>query len=278
MSSNQPDRRGVLIRDRSSGKSRSPVTELLIPALLLRAGASAVAEVVHVYAARGPTVAFSARDLRSPGFAEAEQVARAAGFSCVVRSPGGRMVAYDSGAVVIDHITHFSDKGMASAATFAESAAHHLTVLRSLGHLDARVGEIEGEYCPGEFSINIGGAAKVLGSAQRITGAAALFSTVVQVTISDPVRQVLIAVSAALGYPLRTSSIAGLTDFAAGRTSSQVADAFRADYRARLALLDADIPANLAAHVAGVTVDEPGVPFRVDDWARAHPLPVVRFD
>lgn len=45
---------------------------------------------------------------------------RAAGFACVVRSPGGRMVAYDSGAVVIDHITCSAAHGNTSAASFAE--------------------------------------------------------------------------------------------------------------------------------------------------------------
>ncbi len=246
--------------------------ELLIPAALLRAEPRGLAEIVHVYTARNRTVAFSARDLRSPGIAAATRIARAAGFACVVRSPGGRMVAYDSGAVVIDHITHFARHGRTSAASFAENAANHVRVLRSLGDIDARVGEVEGEYCPGEFSINVAGVAKVLGSAQRVVAAAALFSTVVQVEMSERVRQVLVAVSAALDYPLRDTSIAGLTDFAAGLTASEVADAFRADYRARLTLEDGDLPEPLTAHVAGATDDGLGLPFRVDDWARAHPL------
>jgi octanoyl-[GcvH]:protein N-octanoyltransferase len=270
--SHQHDRRGLLIGEVPPGQERSSITELLTPAVLLRARPTAVAESVHVYTARNPTVAFSARDLRSPGIAAATQIARAAGFACAVRSPGGRMVAYDSGAVIIDHVTHVAGQGTTSAASFAENATNHVRVLRSLGDIDARVGEVESEYCPGEFSINVAGTAKVLGSAQRIAAGAALFSTVVQVEMSESVRQVLIAVSAALGYPLRTTSIAGLTDFAAGLTSSQVADALRADYRERLALVDGDLPEKLSAHVSGATEDVTALPFRVDDWARAHPL------
>lgn len=106
-------------------------------------------------------------------------------------------------------------------------------MFRSLRDIDARVGEIEGEYCPGEFSINVAGVAKVLGSAQRITATATLFSTVVQVEMSEHVRNVLVSVSAALDYSLRDTSIAGLTDFATDLTASEVADAFRTHYRAR---------------------------------------------
>jgi lipoate-protein ligase A len=272
------ERGGLLIGEVPPGEVRDSITELLTPAVLLRATTSSPAEIVHVYAARSPTVAFSARDLRSPGIATAVQIARSAGFACVVRSPGGRMVAYDGGAVIVDHITHHPAAGNTSAATFAENAANHVRVLRSLGDIDAQVGEVEGEYCPGEFSINVAGVAKVLGSAQRVTAAATLFSTVVQVEMSEAVRHLLVAISAALDYPLRTSSIAGLTDFAASLTTSRVADALRADYRARLDLADGDLPGHLSAHVAGATADGSGLPFHVDDWARAHPLPAGGLD
>jgi octanoyl-[GcvH]:protein N-octanoyltransferase len=271
----QRDRRGLLISQSSLRRERSSIAELLVPAVLLRAGPGVPAQIVHVYTARNPTVAFSARDLRSSGIANATRIARASGFACVVRSPGGRMVAYDSGAVVIDHITRFARHGNASAASFAENAANHVRVLRSLGDIDARVGEVAGEYCPGEFSINVEGVAKVLGSAQRVTADGALFSTVVQVEMSERVRRVLVAVSAALDYPLSETSIAGLTDFAPSLTPSAVADTFRADYRARLSLTDEDIPDHLAAHVEAATEDGSGLPFRVDDWARAHPLSVA---
>lgn len=58
-------------------------------------------------------------------------------------------------------------------------------MLRRLDVPEARVGQVDGEYCPGEFSINVGGRAKVVGSAQRVTGTGALFSTVVQVVVGD---------------------------------------------------------------------------------------------
>lgn len=259
---------GLLIRD-AAVERRSALVELLTPAVVLRGNLPA-GDIVHVYRAQNRTVAFSARDLRSPGIADAAQVARDAGFTCVVRSPGGRMVAYDSGAVVIDHIT--VARGGGNSGVFASNAAHHLEVLRSLSGADIRIGEVENEYCPGEFSINVAGTAKILGSAQRITAHAALFSTVIQIALPDEVRDVLIAVSDALGYPLRRSSIAGLADFAPGVGPATVVDAFRADYQQRLDLEEAHLPEDLRTHVASVDDAQPTGIFHVDDWARAHPV------
>jgi octanoyl-[GcvH]:protein N-octanoyltransferase len=248
---------------------RSAVADLVVPAVLLRADTTTWAELVHVYVALGPTVAFTRRDLRSPGIVRATQIARSAGFTTAVRSPGGRMVAYDAGAVIIDHLTRAADRH----GTFERNAEQHAAVIRSLGDIDARVGEVEGEYCPGEFSVNVGGRIKVVGSAQRIAGTGALFSTVVQVVVGDRVRQVIADVSAALGYELDESTIAGLDDVAPALTAHQVASALADDYRRRLHAVDAELDPQVLAHAASAT-RAPGsdLPFDVDAWTRAHGL------
>lgn len=252
-----------------SGSAGSAITELVIPALLLRTPNAPWSQLVRIYVPQAPTVAFSGRDLRSPGITEATELARAAGFEPVVRSPGGRMVAYDSGAVVIDHLDSTTDIRHAGASTFAANAESHARVLRGLGAIDARIGEVEGEYCPGEFSINVGGDTKVVGSAQRVTSTGSLFSTVVQVAVSDRVRAVITDVSKALGYDLRQSSIAGLADYEPALTADEVATAFVADYRDRLDMTDSALPAEMVAHAAKA---HGGSPFRVDDWTRSNPL------
>ena len=263
----------LLVRGRRPGDPGSALSDLVVPAVLVRTARASWSELVHVYVAAGPTVAFSSKDLRSPGILEATRIARAAGFEAVVRSPGGQMVAYDHGTVVIDHLTRSTDLRQAGRSTFAQHAAAHADVLRSLGDVDARVGEVEGEYCPGEFSVNVGGQVKVIGSAQRVTGTGGLFSTVVQVDLPGTVREVIVAVSAALGYALRESSIAGLTDVAPGLTAEQVAEAFAADYRSRLGTTDAHHDRELLGHAATAADRAPGAhPFDVDAWCRAHPF------
>jgi octanoyl-[GcvH]:protein N-octanoyltransferase len=259
----------LLVRGRAPRAGRSAVSDLMVPALLLRTARTQWAELVHVYVAHGPTVAFSSRDLRSPGIGRATAIARDAGFEAVVRSPGGRMVAYDDGAVVIDHLTRSSDLRQAGASTFARTAHDHAGVLQGLG-IDARVGEVPGEYCPGEHSVNVGGRAKVIGSAQRITGTGSLFSTVVQVAVSDRVREVIVAVSAALGYELRESSIAGLADFSAALTADRVAGDLAADYRHRHAMTDAQLPADVLDRAAAAARQpRTAAPFDVDAYSRA---------
>jgi octanoyl-[GcvH]:protein N-octanoyltransferase len=252
-----------------TGSTGPAITDLVVPALLLRTPGAEWHQLVHIYVPAGPTVAFSGRDLRSPGIAEATALAREAGFEPVVRSPGGRMVAYDGGAVVIDHLDSTTDIRHAGSATFAANAESHVRVLRGLGDVDARIGEVQGEYCPGEYSINVGGVTKVVGSAQRVTATGSLFSTVVQVAVSDRVRAVITDVSRALGYELRQSSIAGLADYAPALTSAEVAAAFASDYRDRLGLTDGRLPPAVVAHASRASG---GSPFHVDDWTRANPM------
>lgn len=239
---------------------------LALPALLLRAEEPPWHETINVYVPEHPVVAFTARDLRSPHIQRAVSVARDLGFAAVVRSPGGRMVAYDGGAVVVDQVTRSHPP---TVGLFEANAAAFADVLHRLSGLELRVGQLEGEYCPGEFSVNVRGVAKTVGSAQRITSAGSLFSTVVQVSVTERVRAAIERVSAVLDYPLRRSTIAGLADFAPRTTPEGVASALRDDYRHRSAAVDGEVPESIT-RLAGRMDDvrEDVLPVRVDDWAR----------
>ena len=69
--------------------------------------------------------------------------------------------------------------------------------LRQLG-VDARVGEIPGEYCPGAYSVNARGASKLGGIGQRMIRGGAHVGGVVVVSDAALVREVLIPVYEAL--------------------------------------------------------------------------------
>ena len=251
--------------------------ELALPALILRNPTVAPQGIVHVYVPREPTVAFSARDLRSPGIGDAVSVARERGFRPVVRSPGGRMIAYDSGAVVIDRVTRTAGLEVPGRQTFACTALANVSVLQRLGVADVRVGKVDGEYCPGEFSVNVAGAVKVVGSAQRIVSGGALLSTVVQVDLTDEVRSTIDAVSAALGYNLRVSSIGGLRQFVPALSPEAVAEAFVQDCRSRHEMPNGQLPEELVEHALTARLDPQSQgPFHVDDWVRATSLPGLR--
>lgn len=147
-----------------------------------------------------PTLGFSRRDTRSRGFADAADAARVHGFQPAVRAPGGRAVAYHRSCLCFELV--LPDSGLRDPSRQMSALGHLLAgVLRGLG-VDAGVGEIPGEYCPGRFSVNAGGVAKIVGTAGRRTRGAILLGGSILIADADPVREVLAAVYPALELPL----------------------------------------------------------------------------
>ncbi len=84
-------------------------------------------------------------------------------------------------------------------ARFRETASLIASALSRLG-VDARVGEVPGEYCPGAYSVNARGRTKLMGVGQRIVSGAAHVGGVVVVGDSGRVRDVLTPVYDALAH------------------------------------------------------------------------------
>src|SRR6185436_412499 len=80
---------------------------------------------------------------------------------------------------------------------FATEGARLAGALASLG-VDARVGEVPGEYCPGAYSVNARGRVKLIGTAQRLVRGGALLGASIVVGDGPGVRAVLREVYAAL--------------------------------------------------------------------------------
>jgi octanoyl-[GcvH]:protein N-octanoyltransferase len=187
-----------------------PALELALPqALLAMIADGRRGPVLRCYRPP-PTVAFGRRDRLLAGFKRAAVAAQRCGFAPVVRGAGGRAAAYDEGCLVFDEIMPATDAMSGIRERFAAEAARQAQALRSLG-VDARVGEVPGEYCPGEFSVNARAQTKLIGSAQRIVRGAWLFSSVVVVRPTGGLRTVLEDVYAALGLdwdPATAGSVA----------------------------------------------------------------------
>jgi octanoyl-[GcvH]:protein N-octanoyltransferase len=166
-------------------------------ALLERAARGEAGATLRAYRP-GSTVAFGRLDRLRPGFGAAVEAARRHGFEPVLRQPGGHAAAYDAGALCLDVVRPEAEAIPALQARFADTAELLAGALRAMG-VDARVGEVPGEYCPGAWTVNARGRVKLAGTAQRVVRGASLLGAVVLVGGGARVRAVLEDVYAALG-------------------------------------------------------------------------------
>jgi lipoate-protein ligase A len=145
----------------------------------------------------GREVAFGRQDIASPGYQAAAEAARAGGFAAVERLAGGRAAVFHEGTIAIARAYSDPQPPKRTYARFEEMADLIADALRGLG-VDARVGEVPGEYCPGAYSVNARGAAKLAGIGQRMIRCGAHMGGVVVASGGDEVAEVLVPVYAAL--------------------------------------------------------------------------------
>ncbi len=115
----------------------------------------------------GNEVAFGRQDVASPGYEAAAEAAGAAGFAAVERLAGGRAAVFHQGTIAIARAYSDPQPPKRTYARFEEMAGLIADTLRGLG-VDARVGEVPGEYCPGAYSVNARGKSKLAGIGQRM--------------------------------------------------------------------------------------------------------------
>ncbi|XAS65820.1 lipoate--protein ligase family protein [Micrococcaceae bacterium Sec5.8] len=184
--------------------------------LLGRVKTGAAGPMLRLYRP-APTVAFGQRDTHLPGFDAAAQACRELGFEPLIRKAGGRAAAYHQGTLVIDHLEPAADAIAGAKGRFSFFGELLASALRSAG-VDAAVGEIPGEYCPGEFSVHGQDPQfpqhqlKLIGTAQRVVAGGWLFSSVIVVENSAPIRAVLEASYSALGLDWDPATAGAVND------------------------------------------------------------------
>lgn len=184
--------------------------------LLQRVKTGGVGPALRLYRP-APTVAFGQRDTHLPGFDAAGRACRELGFEPLVRKAGGRAAAYHGGTLVIDHVEPDADAIAGAKGRFSFFGELLAQALRTAG-VDAGVGEIPGEYCPGEFSVHGTDPAvpahrvKLIGTAQRVVSGGWLFSSVIVVENSAPIKAVLEASYAALGLEWDPATAGAVND------------------------------------------------------------------
>lgn len=229
-------------------------------ALLRRANRGAGGSAVRVYRPSSPVVAFGRRDTLLPGFADALHAVRRAGFTPVLRSPGGRAIAYTSQSVVVDHIGIETSGVPGLDARFTKYADLWSEVLTGLG-VDARIGQVPGEFCAGPHSVNARGRVKLVGSAQRILRRSWLFSAVAVVDDAAMLRPLLTEVYRALDLPFDPGSVGSVRaespEQSAESLEKAIISAYEHNFEVTEGSLDAEVLAEAAGMVSGHRLDEP---------------------
>ncbi len=158
-----------------------------------------------------PTAAFAPRDTTLPPYPAAAAAMQALGFAPAERRAGGALAVYDSHALVIDLVAPHDDPRQHVIERFRLFSA---AIAEALGRfaIDARVGEVAGEYCPGDYSVNASGTVKLAGLAQRIGRKGYHLGAVISVEPSDKAKLAVAAAYSIMGFDFAPETFGAASD------------------------------------------------------------------
>jgi octanoyl-[GcvH]:protein N-octanoyltransferase len=216
--------------------------------LLLDVARAARPETLRVWRP-SDALAFSVADRNRPGFARAVAKARAAAFEPFLRLAGGHAAVYSREILAFAWAIPAPEPRLAIARRFEETADLVVRALRALG-VDARVGEVPGEYCPGSHSVNARGRVKLMGVGQRVVRGVAHVGGILVVGGSARLRAVLGPVYEALALPFDAQTVGSIEDERPGIGFDAVAEALLGELARDHDLAEDRIDAELLARAA----------------------------
>jgi lipoate-protein ligase A len=225
-------------------------------AVMLRVAAGELPETLRL-ARPAAVVAFAKRDALAPGYPRALAAARTQGFGAVLRLAGGRAAIFHEGTLELAHAVPHPDPKAGIHARFEATATLTAAALRGLG-IDARVGEVPGEYCPGRWSVNAAGERKLAGIGQRVVAGGSHTGAVVVVEGAERIRGILEPVYAALELEWDPAAVGAVADeLPAGEVAAweAVRDALLAEYARRFELIPGELDEDTLALARGVAVE-----------------------
>ena len=208
-------------------------------ALMLRVSAGELPETLRI-APTGTTVAFAKRDAVAPGYAEAVRVARERGYEATLRLAGGRAAVFHDGTMEVGHAVPDAEPRAGIHERFARTADRLARALARVG-VDARVGEVTGEYCPGRYSVNARGLVKLAGIGQRVVGGGSHTGAVLVVAGERRINDVLAPVYDALELDWEPDRSGSVRSEAPDASPSAVRDAIVTEYAREYELVPGDL-------------------------------------
>ena len=168
-------------------------------------------------------VAFGRHDTVSPGYHEAVAASLERGFTPIERLAGGRAAIFHTGTLAFAWATPTRDPREGIRQRFECVSELLRDAIGQLG-VTAVIGELPGEYCPGAYSVHVGGRTKIMGVGQRLVRGAAHVGGVICVNQGDRIRDALTPVYRALGLSWDPTTAGALTDHRADASLDQVQD------------------------------------------------------
>ena len=185
-------------------------------------------------------VAFGRADRVTPGYPAAVRAARAHGFAAVERLAGGRAAVFHESTIAFSLALPEPEPKTGIQERFELISELMVDAFVALG-VDARIGELPGEYCPGKWSVNAAGKVKVMGVGQRLVRRAAHIGGVVVVDDGDRIRDVLIPVYRALGLDWDPRTAGSLADRSPGLTTDLVMESILEQFRRRYPIVEGSL-------------------------------------
>jgi len=170
-------------------------------------------------------------ETRLPGFGEATRLVEERGFPVLVRNSGGGAVAANEGSISFSLTFPVRDLRHGLHDRYTEGVDLVVAALDKLG-VAAEAGEVEGEFCPGAYSVRSGGYSgiKIAGLAQRVTRRAARVEALILVTETTELKDILKLFYDALELPFRPESIADLPGTNVPQTIHALSETVRERY------------------------------------------------
>ncbi len=194
----------------------------------------------------GREVAFGKRDVVAPEYPEAVVAAREVGFAPVQRLAGGRAAVFTEQTIAFSLAVPEDDPRTTIYERFDEVTDLIVAAFARLG-VSSRVGEVPGEYCPGEYSVNHDGRLKLMGVGQRLARKAAHIGGVITVANTDLLLRALIPVYRALNLEWRPATVGTLADVRSGITTDDTLGALKATFAERFVITRDRVHSDLVA-------------------------------
>ncbi len=204
---------------------------------MFRVAAGELPETLRI-AHPGTTVAFAKRDAVADGYEQAVRAARAHGFEATLRLAGGRAAVFHGGTMEIGHALPDGEPRAGIHERFRQTAGRLARALGRLG-VDARVGEVPGEYCPGRYSVNARGTVKLAGIGQRVVAGGSHTGVVLVVSGEKRINEVLRPVYEVLGLAWAPEASGSVEAESSGTSWDTVREAILAEYARDYELVEA---------------------------------------